>query len=398
MKQFLLISLVVLVPLGAEAKRRRDLEDLTRTARQADEKLRTNPNLTPEQRTEQQQIKSGAVEKIESIGNSEATDPQTQIDVSKSLVTVSEAPRAIPYAERGLALAEKSKDQKLVREALLASADVFYRTGNYDLSRQRAQRILRDNPKDKDAMMLYMQVKGRGAAAERAPVAAGNPAGTAGGGSRPAESAAPSSSAAPPRVAMTSASSRDAQRLINEGWGKMQLDAKEALKFFDRAVAADPQGASARVERAKARLASGDSAGSFADADAAVGLDSRNAEAYAARAEARRALGQAEAELLADYEAAAKLDGRFTQAFQDIVAKLSRGSTATGQAPASNANTAGRSAPDAPRGFLSNPLKTWGLLALLSALAAFVIGLVAPMLLKKNRSENAATPTPTPRP
>ncbi|UPT73000.1 MAG: hypothetical protein M0D55_13970 [Elusimicrobiota bacterium] len=394
----MLAVLIFLPLLGQAGRRSEELQDEENKALEAEEQIRTNPNLTSEQRAEQQQIKAGAVEKIETIGNSEATDPQTQIDVSKSLVTVSEAPRAIPYAERGLALAEKSKDPKLVREALLASADVFYRTGNYDLSRQRAERILRDNPKDKDAMMLYMQVKGRGAAAERAPAAAGNPAGTAGGGSRPAESAAPSSSAAPPRVAMTSASSREAQRLINEGWGKMKLDAREALKFFDRAVAADPESSSARVERAKARLAAGDSAGSFADADAAVGMDSRNAEAYAARAEARRALGQAEAELLADYEAAAKLDGRFTQAFQDIVAKLSRGSTATGQAPASNANTAGRSAPDAPRGFLSNPLKTWGLLALLSALAAVVIGLVAPMLLKKNRSENAATPTPTHRP
>lgn len=382
MKRTLLLSLILLTPLASEAKRRQDLEDATSTATKADEQIRTNPALTPEQRAEQQEIKRGAVQQIETIGNSEQADPQTQIDVSKSLASVSEAPRAIPFAERGLALAERSNDPKLLREALLTGADVYYRAGDYETSRKRAERILKDNPNDKDARMLYMQVKDRAAAS--APAIISNQ-----GTSNPRVAAAPEPhgygtpgavAAAPPvpKVAMTNAGALEAKRQLELGRAKAALDPKAALAFLDAAVAADGKDADARVARSQARLAAGDPVGARADADAAVALSPTYADAYAARAEASRALNPKDPQIEADYAEAARLDAKFKDAYEAIVAKAS--------AQGGARNVAGSSAPDPVRGMsgLPEPVRKYGLIGVFAGGLGCV---VAALLLKKKSDE-----------
>ena len=166
---------LVLLPGFAQSKRDSyDLNNATQTARNAADQLAKNP--PPEEAARLQKEKSAAVERIESIADSDPKDTETQLAVGKSLASVEEAPRAIPYAERGLRLAEESGDPKMIREALLTGSEVFYKAGNYDMARERAQRLLKENPRDKDALALYMQVKDRGAAPARSP--AGGAAGS----------------------------------------------------------------------------------------------------------------------------------------------------------------------------------------------------------------------------
>lgn len=383
----ILISLVLL-PTFAQSKRDSyDLNDATQTARNAADQLAKNP--PPEEAARLQKEKSAAVERIETIANDDPKDTETQLAVGKSLASVEEAPRAIPYAERGLKLAEESGDKKMIREALLTGSEVFYKAGNYGMARERAQRILKDNPRDKDALALYMQVKDRGAASARSPAGGATGSGAsspgssaAGAGSSPAAPAAPGG----PDVAMTSAASLEAQKQIALGWSRLKLDPGAAFKNFEAAITADPMSAAVRVQRSKARLAAGDAPGALGDARDAIGMNPRLGEAYAARADANRALGIKETELLADLETAASLDGRFTEAYKSAMLRAGLAPGGAAAAPAAAEGSGGAPAPGGPRALLTRSLKGWGLLALIAALSAALGGAIALLLLKRRRS------------
>lgn len=382
---------LLLIPSTSQCKRGdSQLDNATAIARNAEDRLTNTPNLPPEEATRLREEKAGAVEKIESIANSEPKDTETQLEVSKSLASVAEAPRAVPYAERGLKLAETSGDPKMIREALLTGSEVYYKAGNYDLARARAERILKDNPKDKDAMALYMQVKGRGAATASGG-AAGSGAGAAGQSGKatggPAGSAATQGATSGPGVAMTNAGSLEAQKQMALGWSRIKLDPAAALKNFEAAITADPKSAAVRVQRSRARREAGDAAGALGDANDAIGMEPGLGEAYAARAEANRALGRAEADLLADYEAAAKLDGRFTDAYKTVLTSVGGGETASAEGQKSGKGGAtGASAPAGPLGLLERSPKYWGLIAFICAMLAAAGGIVVPLALKKRRS------------
>ncbi len=370
---------------------RNDQQEVEQLARDA-----KVPGITPETASELERQRLESVKRIETIADNRPDNPAAQLAVGKSLASVEEAPRAIPYAERGLALAESSGDPKLVREALLTGSEVYAKAGRYDLARERAERVLKTNPRDKDALALYMQVKGRGAASAASPTG-GKTAG-AYGAAGSASAGAPA--AAAPGAAMTSPASLEARKQIALGWSRIKLDPAAALKSFEAAITADPMNAAVRVQRSKARLAAGDFPGALGDSDDAIRMDPRLGEAYAARAEAKRALGRAEAELVTDYEAAANLDGRFAEAYKAVVTRLSAsaegGASASG--PGDGSTAAGLPPPGGPLGLLARSPKKWGLIALLCVLAALAGGLFAPLLLKRRRSPDAGAPTPTPRP
>lgn len=368
---------------------RKDQQAVEQLAREAEV-----PGITREAAAEIERQRLESVKRIGTIADTRPDNPAAQLAVGKSLASVEEAPRAIPYAERGLALAETSGDPKLVREALLTGSEVYAKAGRYDLARERAERVLKTNPRDKDALALYMQVKGRGTASAASP-AGGKTTGSSGAAGSASAGAA---TTAAPGVAMTSPASLEAQKQIALGWSRIKLDPAAALKNFEAAITADPTSAAVRVQRSKARLEAGDSPGALGDAEDAVRLDPRLGEAYAARAEAKRSLGRAEAEFVSDYEAAANLDGRFTEAYKAVAARLSAAPAGNASGANTDATAAGRSAPDGPLGLLAKSPKKWGMIALLCVLAALAGGLFAPLLLKKRRSPDEGAPTPTPRP
>ncbi|MBI2788041.1 MAG: hypothetical protein HYX59_05105 [Elusimicrobia bacterium] len=366
---------------------------LVETANNADATRKSNPSLPPEETTRLKKEKAAAVEKIEGIANAAPKDTETQLEVSKSLASVEEAPRAIPYAERGLRLAEASGDKKMIREALLTGSEVFYKAGDYALARERAQRILHDNPKDKDALALYMQVKDRGAASAGAPSggAKGSGGGAAGSGGGYAGSGPGSTPGTRgPDIAMTDAALLEAKKQIALGWSRIKLDPKAALKNFEAAITAAPRSAAVRVERSKARLAAGDAPGALGDSDDAIALDPSLGDGYAARVEARRALGIKEMELLVDLETAAKLDPSFAEQYKAL--KLRVDGPSAGGAGETGGVTAGASAPDAPRPAVSRSTQNWGLLALVALVSAALGGVIVPLLLKRRRSDEDGSP------
>jgi len=388
--RFIAIALpILLIPLSAQSKRGGGLEldNATQAARNAADQLAKNP--PPEEAARLQKEKAAAVEKIEGIANAEPKDTETQLEVSKSLASVEEAPRAIPYAERGLRLAEASGDKKMIREALLTGSEVFYKAGEYALARERAQRILHQNPKDKDALALYMQVKDRGAAGAPSGGAKGSGGGAAGSGGGYAGSGPGSTPGTRgPDVAMTDAAMLEAKKQIALGWSRIKLDPKAALKNFEAAITAAPRSAAVRVERSKARLAAGDAPGALGDSDDAIALDPRLADGFAARVEAKRALGMKEAELLADLEAAAKLDPGFAEQYKAMKLRVDGPSASA----AAGGGTAGASAPDGPRPLVSRSTQGWGLLALVALVSAALGGVIVPLLLKRRRSDEDGSP------
>lgn len=376
------ILAIALLPSVGLCRGINGIEVPTKIARDANERLNNTPNLSPAETERLRKEKSEAVQQIETIADKDPKDTETQLAVGKSLASVDEGARAVPYAERGLSLAQASGDPKLIRQALLTGSEVYYKAGNYDLAAKRAQAVLKENPKDQDAMALYMQVKGRTSTPSvlhRSNERQGtnNPA-------APSPETAPQAAPARPAVAMTSPASLDAQRHIASGWSQISLDPAKALKSFDAAVAADAKNASVRLERAKARLQAGDARGAGEDASAAIALQPNLAEAYATRADAGRALGAEQAQLLADYEQAAKLDARFVPAYKELVARAAAGGAPT-QAPAtakqgslagsSAAGTFNMAALDSPR--------SWLKLALIMAALALIGGIVMPLVLKR---------------
>lgn len=384
MRRALILALAAFAALDAGAKRHRDLDNATAIAKAADEQLRSDRTLTPEKRAEQEQVKAGAVRRIEEVAKSDPGDAETQIDVSRSLASVSEAPRAIPYAERGLSLAEKSGDPAMLRAALLAGADAYYRAGRYDESRARAERLLKADPKDKDAMMLFMQVKNRGSAATRAGPGSSTTTQTPAPASAPTGGAAATpaaAAAAAPAVPMTNAGGLEARRHLELGRSVMRLDPKAALGHFDAALAAAPEDVDALAARARARLETGDAGGARADAEAAARLAPGRADVWGLRAAAGKELGRPEAELLADLEKAASLDPlEFRDAYRELVARASGAANAA----ASTERPLAAGSPAPPGGF--------GRYARIGAFAGGLGCTIAALLLRRRRSDEDGSP------
>lgn len=144
--------------------------------------------------------RKAALARIEEVGNKNSDDPAAQLAAGYALASVHEGARAIVFAERGLKIAETSGDLKVVRTALLTGSAIYEKAGNYELARARAQRILKANPQDKDALALYMQATGRGAvsAAPTGPSPTNFPA--------PRERAHPTAASPAPRRSVSSRS------------------------------------------------------------------------------------------------------------------------------------------------------------------------------------------------
>ncbi|MDE2141439.1 MAG: hypothetical protein KGL74_02215 [Elusimicrobia bacterium] len=94
------------------------------------------------------------------------------------------------------------------------------------------------------------------------------------------------------------------------------------------------------LDSSKIRLDAHDAKGALADAELVLAKGG-GADAYAARADAKRALGQPMDSVLADYALAAKLDPRYIEKYQGLIAqseseknpKTAKGGTGLGGVP-----------------------------------------------------------------
>jgi hypothetical protein len=78
------------------------------------------------------------------------------------------------------------------------------------------------------------------------------------------------------------------------------------------------------LESSKIRLDAQDAAGALRDAETALSKGG-GADAYIARGDAKRALGRPIDEVIADYAAAAKLDPRYIEKYQGLIAQKQSG-------------------------------------------------------------------------
>jgi hypothetical protein len=74
------------------------------------------------------------------------------------------------------------------------------------------------------------------------------------------------------------------------------------------------------LDSSKIRLDAQDATGALADAETAL-KNGGGADAYAARGDAKRALGRPMSEVIADYAQAAKLDPRYIERYQGLIAQ-----------------------------------------------------------------------------
>ncbi len=359
-----------------------DLQTPVKKIKSADQQL-SNPSTPPAVKEELKREREGEVQKIESVGTKKPDNIKAQTEVTKALSSVGENDRALPFADRGVALAEAKGDSKGLGQSLVLRAVVQQKRGKVEEAYADSSRACELNPANSKACQLALLTRGRTNAL------GGKPAGSAAsgenpsGGSRsgPGEDFPGGSNPAPPGgtdaatreipgggVTTASADSLLSAGLVEQAKAKLKLDRSAGLKLLDRAVEADPKSAKARAARSQARRAGGDGAGALADAEAAVRLDPRSAEAFAARGQAKAALGRSAQEVAEDLGAARELDPSFSALYQETLAGLGGGS---GAAPTA-ANAAAVAA--RPRGA---PLRVWGpivaLGVLLFAAAIFLI-------------------------
>jgi tetratricopeptide (TPR) repeat protein len=155
--------LAVLLLLSAQIRADSWHEELGAAAASAGKlsQARIDSKITPKAAEQLRQQQNAAVKQIETIADKYSTVPAAQLAVGRSLASINEAAQALVYVERGLALAKTSSDRKLIREALLTGAMVYEKAELYDLSREKAQLALKNDPNDNEAFAAYMMVKDR---------------------------------------------------------------------------------------------------------------------------------------------------------------------------------------------------------------------------------------------
>jgi tetratricopeptide (TPR) repeat protein len=101
------------------------------------------------------------VGRIEQAGEKKPDDIRRQNEVARALTKVNEGERALPFAERTVALAEKTGKGETIAAALTTSALAYQAAGRYEEAYARAKRALDLDPGNREAKAAYYVVKGR---------------------------------------------------------------------------------------------------------------------------------------------------------------------------------------------------------------------------------------------
>lgn len=358
----------------------------------AADKQIASPATPPAAKEELKREREGEVKKIEAVGDRKPADHKAQREVTKALSSVGENDRAMPFADRGVALAEAQGNPRLLGESLALRAQVQQKRGNVEEAYADSSRACETDPSNTRACQLALLTRGRSnSSAGRVPGnaaqadgarAPGNSGERSGGTSSPAASAGPGSLASgavsAPGPATLDAGSLRSASLIEEARAKLKLDPAAGMRLLERAVEAAPRSAKARVARSQARRSGGDAAGALEDAEAAVRLDPKNAPAWAARGEAKAVLGKPLAEVAADLAAARELDPKFSSLYEDALAGLGNN---PGETAASGDSAAGVPGARAKNG--GAPFRVWGTII---GLGILIVGVFLWLMIRPKRS------------
>lgn len=312
-----------------------DLKAPVKKIRETDRQI-NRPTTPPAAKEELKREREGEVKKIESVGQKRPDNPKAQREVTKALVGVGENDRAMPFADRGVELAEKTRDPKALGDSLALRAQVQQKRGRVEEAYADSARACELDPANTKACQISMMTRGRtnrGVPAspravqegfkEPSPSPGPDPWPTGG----PIPSVAPQGAGANPGPGASGTDPTRSLALVNEGLARMKLDPQAGLRLLDRAVAADPASAKARVARSQGRRIAGDGPGALKDAEAAVRLDPRNAAAFAARGQAKAALGRPPEEVTIDLATARELDPGFSALYTETLARLGLGNS-----------------------------------------------------------------------
>lgn len=359
-----------------------DLDDIQNTVQALAKNNAAAATASTEQLAQLKPEHDRLVGRMRDIADTKPQDLPTQISVARGFLTADEPNEATEFADRAAGIAEQKGDSKSLGDALTLAAFAYQKTGDYERALARSKRALEVDPTNKAAMSVYQMSKGRVSVRPGASPASSGP------GTRRDEPAAPAGGAAsgtgrssfPPAVlapasaapsSFVGAGAEKALKLTAEAGRRWPLDKAAALRLLEEAVASDARNAAARAARARARLELGDAAGALEDADAALAAGP-SAAMRALKGEALLALGRKGEDVLAEFEAAAALDGEYSTRYQELIA---RGGKA---AP-------GASAPDPARrmGEKEGARPSW----LLSAAGAALIAMTLVWLLLSRRRD-----------
>lgn len=111
--------------------------------------------------------------RLQADAASRPEDVAVQLTAASGIALLGEPVLAIAYAERALGLAEASRDETQIREALLTAAEVYDKAGLREQALERAERVLKLSPDDARAMRIKLGSEAAAAAATEADAAAG---------------------------------------------------------------------------------------------------------------------------------------------------------------------------------------------------------------------------------
>lgn len=270
---------------------------------------------------------SKAILKIIQTGMAHPSDETVNLEAGKSLGALGENEPALNFFSRAIKIAQESKKQKVLGEALTARARLHQKSGNFPSAAADAHAALQLDRENKTAANIFNLSDGR-----KAKIAPAAPAKSSGGAAKTAPGQKPAAPVEEPPEEFMDPAARAAALAGKAQSSSAAGDHEGALHLADQAVELQPGTARFHLVAAKVKLAAADYEGALENAMEAVALDPKSDEAFLVRARVKEARGFSVAEVLADYKALAERDKTYALEYKNAMARYRRAGSVLGGA------------------------------------------------------------------